>query len=177
MKKLLVIGGSNNPQSINRTFATYAASLVPGAEAMVLDLRNYSLPLYSPDLEKATGIPEAAKKFVAQIAACDGIVISLAEYNGSYTPAFKNLFDWGTRHQPKIWAQKPMLLLSTSPGGRAAMDVRSAAKSRFPHLGGNIIADFGLPSFQDNFKEGEGITDTLLAAELDVAVGKLVAAL
>lgn len=176
-KKLLVIGGSNNPQSINRTFASYAASLVQDAEATVLDLRNYSLPLYAPDLENATGIPDAAKKFAAQIEACDGIVLSLAEYNGSYTPAFKNLFDWATRHQQKIWVGKPMLLLSTSPGGRGGQGVRQSALSSFPHLGGNIVADMGLPSYYDNFKQGEGITNSELAAELNAAVGKLVAAL
>ena len=96
----------------------------------------------------------------------DGIVMSLAEYNGSYTTAFKNLFDWLSRIDRKVWKNKPMLLLATSPGRRGGRGVLEIAKQGFPYYGGHIIADFSLPQFRVNFSEEEGITDEQLRQSL-----------
>lgn len=165
MKNIIALGGSNSKNSINKTLATYAASQVEGAQVQVIDLNDFELPLFGVDLEEASGIPENANKLNAIIEAADGIVLSLAEHNGSYSVAFKNALDWITRINVKLWKDKPMLLLSTSPGARGGASVLEAAKGTFPHLGGNIIADFSLPSFYDNFSE-EGIKDAALKEEL-----------
>ena len=165
MKNIIALGGSNSKNSINKTLATYAAGQVEGAQVQVIDLNDFELPLFGVDLEEASGIPENATKLNAIIEASDGIVLSLAEHNGSYSVAFKNAFDWITRIDMKLWKDKPMLLLATSPGARGGATVLEAAKGTFPHLGGNIIADFSLPSFYDNFSE-EGIKDAALKEEL-----------
>ncbi|MEP2771984.1 MAG: hypothetical protein ABJH05_07530 [Fulvivirga sp.] len=56
--------------------------------------------------------------------------------------------------------------MATSPGGRGGASVLAAAKSYFPFMEGNIVADFTLPSFYDNFSN-EGISNPELASELD----------
>ena len=89
MKKIIAIGASNSKNSINKTFAAYAANKVKGTTVTILDLNDYPLPIYSIDLESEAGIPENAKKFDQQIQEADGIVISLAEHNGSYSAVFK----------------------------------------------------------------------------------------
>ena len=61
--------------------------------------------------------------------------------------------------------------MATSPGGRGGASVLEIAKGRFPYMGGNIIADFSLPSFGQNFSE-EGIADSELAQQLNDAVVK-----
>ncbi|MEQ8927680.1 MAG: NADPH-dependent FMN reductase, partial [Fulvivirga sp.] len=61
---------------------------------------------------------------------------------------------------------KPMLLMATSPGSRGGENVLAAAKSYFPFMEADIIADFSLPSFYDNFSNG-GIANTELASRLD----------
>ena len=155
MKKIIVMGGSNSSASINRTLAQYTAKHVDGAETTTIDLSKTVLPLYSPDLEKASGIPDAVKDIDALIASADGIILSLAEYNGSYAAAFKNAFDWLSRINMKVWKEKPMLLMSTSPGKGGAGHVLATAKSGFPFFGANVVADFSLPSFNDNFVDGE----------------------
>jgi NAD(P)H-dependent FMN reductase len=157
MPTILAFGASTSTQSINKQLAGYAANAIPDAKIKLIDLNDYSTPIYSVDEEAANGIPAGAKAFVAEIEAADGVIVSLAEHNGSYTAAFKSLFDWGTRHKQKIWSGKKMLLLSTSPGGRGGATVLAAAASTFPRLGGDVIATFSLPSYGDNFSTANGI--------------------
>lgn len=166
MKNIIVIGASNSSKSINKTLAIYAGSKVSDASMTVLDLNDYELPIYGSDLEAEIGIPEAAKRFNEMLASADGLIISLAEHNGSYSAVFKNLMDWLSRIDMKIWKDVPMLLMATSPGGRGGSNVLATAKSYFPFLGGNVVADFSLPSFFDNFSNG-AIANTELEGQLN----------
>jgi len=165
MKKILAIGASNSSRSINKIFATYVANKVEGAIVTTADLNELELPLYSPDLEAEIGIPENAIKFRALIENSDGIVLSLAEYNGMITTAFKNLWDWTSRIDMKIWKNKPMILMAVSPGGRGGANALKITKQIIPHFGGNVIADFCLPVFHQNFQNGN-LVNKDLAEEL-----------
>ena len=171
MKKIVVFAGSNSEKSINKELAIYASSLINEVEVTVLDLNDFQLPIYGIDEETANGIPVNAQRFFDELQSADGIMLSLAEHNGNFTVAFKNIFDWMSRINQKVWNMIPMLLLSTSPGGRGGASVLSIAKNGFPHMGGNIIADFSLPNFYDNFKEGI-IVDEVLRKDLKLAVDK-----
>lgn len=165
MKKVLVFGGSNSKTSINKKLAIYAASHVKNAKIQVIDLNDFPLPLFGVDLEEEHGIPLEAYNFNELLKEVDGFIISLAEHNGSYTVAFKNLLDWVSRINAKVWKDKPMLLLSTSPGFRGAQSVLDNAKVKFPFLGAEIIDTFSLPSFSDNFNNNK-ITDEFLDDDL-----------
>ena len=121
--KIIAFGGSNSTQSINKHLAAYAASLFENADVEVLDLNDFAMPLFSVDLEKQVGQHELAKAFLAKIESADLLVVSLAENNGNYSAAFKNLFDWCSRIMKEIFQQKPMLLLATSPGARGGASV------------------------------------------------------
>ncbi|MFK7909345.1 MAG: NADPH-dependent FMN reductase [Akkermansiaceae bacterium] len=167
--KLIAIGASTSSTSINEQLAAHAASLVPDAQVTVFPLRDLTLPVYSEDEEKENGHPPDAQRFLDAIAEHDGIVLSLAEHNGSYAAAFKNIYDWASRIEQKVWQGKPMLLLSTSPGGRGGATVLDAGKATFPRMGAELAASFSLPGFYDNFSEN-GITDPDLASQLNEAV-------
>ena len=108
-----------------------------------------------------------------QIPSSDVIVVSLAEHNGSYAAAFKNLYDWTSRIEQKPWSDKPMLLMASSPGGRGGSTVLESAKATFPRMGADLRATFSLPSFHDNFSAESGITEPALAAELKSAVATI----
>ena len=69
-----------------------------------------------------------------------------------------------SRANVKIWRDKPTFLMATSPGGRGGATVLKAAVSYFPFLGANVVADYSLPSFFDNFSE-DGISDSDLNEE------------
>ncbi|AZJ31364.1 MULTISPECIES: NADPH-dependent FMN reductase [Tenacibaculum] len=159
MKKIIAFAGSNSKKSINKQLVTYASSLLGGIEVSVLDLNDYPLPIYGIDKEIEEGVPENAAIFLEKIKEADGIAVSLAEHNGNFTVAFKNIIDWMSRIEQKIWHNKPMLLLSTSPGGRGGASSMAIAKNGFPHMGANVIADFSLPKFYDNFNDGRIVNE------------------
>lgn len=159
MKNIIAFAGSNSKQSINKQLAIYASSLVENVNVTILDLNDYDLPLYGIDLENEKGIPDDAHKFLDILKSTDGIILSLAEHNGTYSTVFKNLFDWLTRIEGKIFFDKPMLLMATSPGERGGLTALEIAKARFPFHDANIIETFSLPLFGENFKNGKIVNE------------------
>lgn len=156
-KKIIAFGASSSKNSINKQLASYAASQFNGAEIELLDLNDYEMPIFSLDKEAENGIPELATDFFNKLSTADLIIISLAEHNGAYSTAFKNIFDWISRINPKFLNEKPTLLLATSPGPRGGLTVLEIAKNRFPFQGAVIKGSFSLPSFNDNFDSEKGI--------------------
>ena len=154
MKKILAFAGSNSKTSINKQLAVYAASNIKDITFDVADLNDYPLPVFSLE-EEEKGFPKSAVAFNDLLGSYDGFVISLAEHNGSYAAVFKNIFDWTSRIDRKVFKDKPLLLMASSPGARGGASVLETAAATFPHLGGNIVAKFSLPNFYDNFKDGE----------------------
>ena len=57
--------------------------------------------------------------FLAKLKSANALVISFAEHNGSYSAAYKNLFDWASRINTKVFQNKPTIFLA-SYQGRAA---------------------------------------------------------
>jgi len=172
--KVLAFGASTSSQSINSQLALYAARQVNNAEVTHLKLETLELPIYSSDEEESNGIPADAQTFSTLIQQHDAIVVSLAEHNGSYTAAFKNIYDWASRVEYNVWANKPLLLLSTSPGARGGATVLEAAKATFPRMGAELIDAISVPSFFDNFDaETQTVTDEAIATSIKAAAGKL----
>lgn len=149
--KIITFAGSNSQNSINKKLAAYATSLFENAETEVLDLNDFTMPLFGVDIEKEIGQHPLAKAFLDKIASADVLVVSLAEHNGNYSAAFKNVLDWCSRINGKVFQEKPMLLMATSPGGRGGASVLEIAKSAFPRFGAILKGTFSLPSFNDNF--------------------------
>lgn len=166
MKKIITISGSNSQKSINNSLISHTTNLLENVEIISIDLNDYVLPIYGVDFEAENGIPIAVKRLDESFNKADGFIISLAEHNGSYAAVFKNTIDWLSRVNMKIWRDKPMLLMATSPGSRGGKTVLQSAKAYFPYLGGNVTADFSLPNFYDNFSEDE-ISDNGLKEELN----------
>ena len=168
--KIVAFAASSSTKSINKQLATYAASLLEGAQVEILDLNDYDLPLFSEDKEKEIGHPELAKELLSKIGDSDGVIISFAEHNGSYAVAYKNIFDWCLRVNPKVFQGKPLVFLSTSPGPGGARSVLAAAVNSAQYFDGDVKANLSVPSFYDNFdvesgrmKDGD-INDQLVSA-------------
>ena len=170
MKRVLAFAGSTSSTSINKQLAQFAAENVNNVEFDVIDLREFEMPIYSFDEEK-NGVPENAVAFSNILDNYDGYILSLAEHNGSYTAGFKNIFDWSTRIEKKVFRNKPLLLMATSPGGRGGQNVLNGAVGYFPFVGAGAISSFSLPNFHDNFKDGKIINEDLLK-QLQIAVSE-----
>jgi len=173
--KILAIAGSNSETSINKLLVTYAASLIQNAEVEVVDMNEFEMPIYKHQREVESGVPQEAKDFAAKIDAADVLVVSLSEHNGTYSSAFKNVFDWTSRIKDRaVWNEKPMLLIATAPGARGGLGVLEAAAKRFPLHGGNIVDTFTLPFFNDNFdKSAQKISNEEKDNELKEKTAKL----
>ena len=173
---VLAFAASSSTQSINKKLVTYATTLIQGATTEVVDLNDYELPLFSQDREAELGHPERAQAFMAKIAAADALLISFAEHNGAYTAAYKNLFDWCSRIDPKVFQGKAVAMLSTSPGPGGAGNVLNTATGSAPYFNGVLKASLSVPSFYDNFDVEQNALknpeiQTQLQTLLDVLVG------
>lgn len=165
--KIIAFGASTSNNSINKKLATYAASLFENATVEVLDLTDFEMPLFDVDLEMTIGEHKLAQAFLDKIKGADLLVVSMSEHNGNYSAAFKNVFDWCTRINGKVFQEKPMLLLATSPGVRGGASVLEIAKNAFPRYGALVKATFSLPSFDENFDVKKGqISNTELDNDL-----------
>lgn len=177
--KVIAFGASTSRTSINKQLAAYAAKVLAekqvNIEIEVLDLNDFELPLFSQDKEQELGQPEAAKQFFNKLGASDAIIISFAEHNGSYTAAYKNIFDWASRIDQKVFQEKPMLLLSTSPGPGGAGSVLAAATGSAPYFAGDVKASLSVPSFFDNFDvKNQVLSNNELKQQMATAIASLI---
>ena len=174
--KIVAFAASSSHQSINKVLASYAASLLPGAEIKLLDLNDYEMPIFSVDKEATFGIPPAAHDFIAEIANADGLIIAFAEHNGNYAASYKNTFDWASRVEQKVYQHKPIVALSTSPGPGGARNVLQLAENNLPHFNGRLIGSLSVPSFHQVMQDGE-LVDAELKQRLQNLVDQLAASI
>ncbi len=173
--KVLVFAGSNSTQSINKRLAAHAANvfqdeMTTPVEIEILDLNDFEMPIYSME-RQAAGFPQEAQDFYAKIGAADALIVSLAEHNGSYSTAFKNIFDWSSRINMEMFQKKPMLLMATSPGPGGGRNVHGAAMGGFPFFGAEIASSFSFGPFGEHFDdETESLKTPELVQELKEAV-------
>jgi len=176
-KKIIAFAASSSSRSINRQLVSYAAGLLADVEVEILDLNDFELPLFSVDREDQLGQPGLAHAFLQKIDNSDGIIISFAEHNGCYSAAYKNIYDWASRIRAKVYQDKPMVLLATSPGGRGGKSVLDLALSQIPRFGGQIKASVSVPMFAENFNSDSGrVSNAEIGAQLQAAVNSLFAA-
>jgi NAD(P)H-dependent FMN reductase len=172
--KILAFAASNSRKSINKSLINYAATLLENHEVEIIDINDYEMPIYSSDLEEAHGIPDAASRFLKKIQDADALLISYAEHNGNYTVAYKNLFDWASRENQKVYQGKSILMLSTSPGPGGARSVLTLATESAHFFNGKVRASLSIPSFYDNFdQEKYELNNTDLVSELKAALATL----
>jgi len=170
--KIIAFGASTSKSSINQQLAIHVAQLFENAEVATLHLSDYECALYSEDRE-TMGIPTAVSSFLEKMEEADLVILSLAEHNGTYTAAFKNLLDWCSRLKQCTFENCRFFLLSTSPGPRGGMGVMTAALERFPRHQAVILDHFSLPSFQQNFCPDKGITDEVLNLSLQEKIQQI----
>lgn len=90
---LLLLSGSFHSQSRTLLLARAIQQLLPGHDWGLPSLTD--LPYFCEDLNRDK--PEVVSRFLAQVAACDGIVFVSPEYNHSLPAVVKNAIDWASR--------------------------------------------------------------------------------
>ena len=82
----------------------------------LLDVREYSLPPIQDVFTSVEKAPEQFKPLAQRMFAADAFIIVTPEYNGSYSPAMKNMFD----HFPKQM-HKAFGIVTASDGAMGGM--------------------------------------------------------
>ena len=120
---ILAFSGSIRTHSINTALLQKAIAVAQQKNHSCehLSLKNYPLPLYNQDREENEGFPEYFFPLREKMAHARAFIIATPEYNGSLTPLLKNTIDWLSRPMENenygaLFAKKPILLLSASPG-------------------------------------------------------------
>lgn len=116
MVKVGFIIGSTRENSLSQRVAKAIASLLPAEyESEYLMLGH--LPLYNQDQDLKDEIPKEHLEFREAVMALDSIIFVTPEHNRSMPAALKNALDIGSRSvRENIWAKKPALIVSQSPG-------------------------------------------------------------
>jgi len=150
MKKIIAFTGSNSPNSINQKLIDYILKEFPNSCIEYLDLRGYNLPMYSPEIEQK-GIPFSAKDLFQTFTSANGFILASPEHNGLPSAFLKNHIDWLSRIDQRFFGDKPILLLSTSPGrtgGSSHLEIMAKLVERW---GGELVGQFSLGDFYQNF--------------------------
>ncbi|HVG40063.1 MAG TPA: NAD(P)H-dependent oxidoreductase [Chitinophagaceae bacterium] len=99
-------------------------------EVNIIDCREHELPPLQEVFGSVERTPEQYRALSERVFAADAFILVTPEYNGSYTPAMKNLLD----HFPKQ-QHKPFGIATASPGGlggiRAAMQLQQLIYALF----------------------------------------------
>jgi len=171
MKKIIAFAGSNSRDSINHLLIGAITREISNCEIKIVKLSDYTIPMYSIDLENEVGIPIDVQLLKNEIEKSQGIIISVNEHNGSISAFFKNILDWLSRADRNYLEGKKVLLSSTSPGARGAKTALEYAKMSLPRFGADVVESFSFPSFQENFDVEKGIvTNATLQMGLDEVI-------
>jgi azobenzene reductase len=89
---VLAVSGSLRDTSYTRTALRYVldAAAEAGAETSLLDLREYDLPVYDPDIDDQGDGTELMRL----VREADAVALGTPVYHGSYSGALKNFHDY-----------------------------------------------------------------------------------
>ena len=134
--RLLGISGSLRKASTNTQLLREAARVYDPAS---FDLADLNMPLYNGDLEEASGLPEAALKLKAQIAAADAVLIAAPEYNSNIPGVLKNALDWVSRGDGAPFADKPVAIMSAAAGRTGGARTQVSLRMAMTPFGPRIL--------------------------------------
>lgn len=112
--KIEIISGSPRQNSLTRRVALHLKNWVKehtSHEVDIIDLKDWNLPPVQTVFVSVEKTPDEFKPLAERVFSADAFILVTPEYNGSYSPALKNLLD----HFPKQH-HKPFAIATASPG-------------------------------------------------------------
>ena len=112
--RIEIISGSPRVTSITRRVAIYLKKWIEthtDHEADIIDMKEWDLPPVQSVFVSVEKAPAEFRILAERIFNADAFILVTPEYNGSYSPAMKNLLD----HFPKQH-HKPFGIVTASPG-------------------------------------------------------------
>jgi chromate reductase len=182
MPRILAFAGSTRRESFNKKLACIAAKGArdAGAGVTLIDLKDFSLPLFDPDLEAGQGMPENAKRLKKLFTDHDGLLIASPEYNSSITAVLKNAVDWVSRPAPgepslAAFRGKVATLMSASPGALGGLRGLVHVRSILGNIGVIVLPDqIAVAKAHEAFQPDGSLTDPKQQAGIE-GLGKTLA--
>ena len=148
MPRILAFAGSTRRESFNKKLVAIAVqgAREAGAEVMLIDLKDFPLPLFDQDFEAEQGMPENGKKLKKLFIDHDGLLIASPEHNSSFSAILKNTIDWVSRPAPGepslvAFRGKVATLMSASPGALGGLRGLVHVRSILGNIGVIVLPD------------------------------------
>jgi NAD(P)H-dependent FMN reductase len=156
--KIEIISGSPRANSTTRRVAVYLKNIInniSGQEAAIIDLKDWNLPPVQSVFQSADKTPALFRSLAERIFQADAFILVTPEYNGSYSPAMKNLLD----HFPKQH-RKTFGIVTASPGAMGGIRASQQLLQLVPALFG-IASPYLLivPEVEKKFDAGGILID------------------
>ena len=156
--KIEIISGSPRFNSLTRRVAIHLKAWLQQNtehEVRIINVKDYNLPPVQNVFISIDKTPEEFRSLSERMFDADAFILVSPEYNGSYSPAMKNLLD----HFPKQH-HKPFGIVTASPGAmggiRAAMQMQLLVNALF-----GIASPYMLivPAVDKKFNENGELVD------------------
>ncbi len=156
--KIEIISGSPRTNSMTRRVALHLKNwLIHNTEHNVdiIDMKDWVVPPVQSVWVTVEKAPLAFQPLAHRVFEADAFILLTPEYNGSYSPALKNLLD----HFPKQH-HKPFGIVTASPGAMGGMRASQQLLLLVPALFG-ITSPYMLivPAVDKKFDADGGLTD------------------
>jgi NAD(P)H-dependent FMN reductase len=112
--RIEIISGSPRPNSVTHRVALHLQKLLREKTKHyvgIINMKDWNLPVLQSVYVSVEHTPEEFKPLAERMFTADAFILATPEYNGSYSPAMKNLLD----HFPKQH-HKPFGIVTASPG-------------------------------------------------------------
>lgn len=156
--KIEIISGSPRINSVTRRVALHLKNQINATtehEADIIDMKDWIVPPVQTVWTTIDKAPIEFQPLAKRIFDADAYILLTPEYNGSYSPALKNLLD----HFPKRH-HKPFGLVTASPGAMGGMRASQQLLLLVPALFG-ITSPYMLitPSVDKKFNDNGELID------------------
>lgn len=153
-----IISGSPREKSLTNRVALFLEKYLSAATSHavnIIDTRDWKLPLLQEVWTSAEKAPDEFKPLAKRMFEADAFILVSPEFNGSYSPAMKNILD----HFPKQH-HKAFGIVTASPGimggMRASQQMQLLVGALFGILAPNMLI---VPMVDKKFDENGNLTD------------------
>lgn len=155
--KIVILSGSPRKESLTRRIALHMEQVLMQTEYQteLIDLSKWNVPPVQTVWQSPAAAPAEFQPLAESMESADAYLLVTPEYNGSYSPALKNLLD----HFPKR-SRKPFGLVTASPGAMGGMRAAQQLLLLVPALFGIASPQFLLvPGVDKKFSETGALID------------------
>jgi chromate reductase, NAD(P)H dehydrogenase (quinone) len=157
--RVVAFSGSLRRGSYNSAALRAAQKLAPaGMSIEIISLEG--VPLYNEDV-KQVGFPPAVNDLRSAVRGADGLLLSTPEYNHSFSGVIKNAVDWISRPPDQPFQDKPLAIMSASPGFTGGVRAYVALRQCFGYLDAKILntPEVLIAQANQRFDEAGDLTD------------------